>query len=369
MRQFHANLTDGTLLANVGYTFHGAAGALGPRVTSGIAQLAGKPIFSFSAEVPEGALVLIVDDSSDDSNWQDLYSFGSTAAPSQSPAGTVGATIPFLSLLEDCADRCGLLTPEGTVPAVHAAFLARMIQKEVRHGWRWYEWPELTLTERRAYRPVWDAAAGYAAGEEVFFEDDETYYAANAVTSAGESPATTPAKWDAITVDFAKYVALNQSGLARIGEVLGVTVRDPRINRAPGTALFRLSDFGVMLAPDAPARVWVRFRLPTPKFTAIEWEDGTFAAGIVRYHNGDCWEALEATSSEPGADATWALQVIPEFLHDYAVEAVYADWLDDDGQKAKSTLQREDAEDMLADERNQFTRTQGQGQRYGVRTR
>jgi len=50
--------------------------------------------------------------------------------------------------------------------------------------------------EYKADAAAWASGTVYNSGDVVFFADDNIYYKANATTVAGESPSTTPAKWD-----------------------------------------------------------------------------------------------------------------------------------------------------------------------------
>lgn len=280
-------------------------------------------------------------------------------------------TVSYLELLKDCADRCGLLTPEGDVPSVHAAFLTRMIQKRVRRGWRYFDWPDLCPVEARAFRPVHSLGTGYLLDDEVYDTVTDAYFVAIQDVPSG-TPLADEAYWDSLTT-FARYVARRQIGAAAIGEVLSATTRDPRTNQVAGSLAFTLNNQGVLFLPDAPTTVWLKFRLPAPAFTTESWTAGTYASGAVVYHAGECWLSLaNDNTNTPGVEpdvVKWELQQVPEFLRHYATEAVYADWLQDDGQASKSSVREEEAEELLAEERNQFTRTQGQPQRYAVRVR
>lgn len=284
--------------------------------------------------------------------------------------------VTFKTLIDDCADRCGLLQADGSILLGNAGFVRRMIEKRLRQGWRFFAWPALCPVERRYYRPAYEGAATYNTGDEVWDGTTELYYRALAdgVTGIAVSDAT---KWLPLNAEadppLNRYVALRQAGMTPIGEVFAATTGDPATSRNPGDVPHRLSDFGVQFGPDAPAFAWLHFRRTVPRFTLTAWSAGTHAADVLIYHaaTGDCWLSLEAgNTAAPGSDATkWEKQIVPAFLHDFVVEAVFADWLEDDGQTSKSASQDADAVDLLADERDQVTKQQGQTQRYRVRVR
>jgi hypothetical protein len=279
-------------------------------------------------------------------------------------------TIPFKTLLDNAADKCGLLNPDGTIPMASARFLARSIETRMREGWRYYAWPSITLTEERAFRPIFSLGSNYALNDEVYDPETDGYYIAVEDGISGQA-ITDTSYWLPLT-HFPKYVELRQEGRQPIGEVFSVTRKDPTISREPGAVPFSFSDWGVQFSAGAPNVVWICFRIPPPRFTVEAWTAGTYAQNRVVYYQQDCWLSLEDGNTEtPSAESElWERQPVPAFLNAFVVSAVYADWLKDEGSTDKAVTERNDeALDLLADERNQFTRQQGQTQRYKVRVR
>jgi hypothetical protein len=282
-------------------------------------------------------------------------------------------TVTFAEMLADCADPCGLLRANGTVANADAGFLARALQKRLRTGWRFYAWPSLTIVEERAFRPTYSMAANYALGDVVYDPDTDAYY--EALQDGFSARAISDGAYWQPATEFAPYIELSGEGLSSIGEVLAVTNADPGVTRNPRRIDWTLSDYGVQFrSTGGLTKVWVQFRIPAPQFTTKLWTSGTYNRGDVRYYapKGDCYLSLaDGNTATPGAtdDDSWERQIIPRFLHDYAVTAVHADWLRDEGQTDKAIEEESNAEDLLIAERNQFTRQQGIPQRYKVRLR
>lgn len=210
-------------------------------------------------------------------------------------------------------------------------------------GWSYDWWPDLMRTERRAYRPTWASGTTYAGGTEVFFATDELYYTANLTPNnpaAGQSPATAPTRWTALT-SFARYVAYDQAGLTPIGEVRRVCRNDPELQpQAPGELRFDVTRRGIVPDRRAGAQVYVEFRLQPPQLSAVDYAAGTaYAAGDGCFDptTWACYTAVAATTGNaPGNPTYWALVDLPFFLAAYLQRAVYADRLTADGAADKA---------------------------------
>jgi len=205
-------------------------------------------------------------------------------------------------------------------------------------GWEYDFWPELMLVERRAYRVTWNNSDTFAAGTEVFFEDDETYYEANSAPNnpaAGESPASAPTKWTEVET-LKRYVALEQTGQTKIGGVKRVCRRDPELYpQAPGEVRFDITPKGIVPESRAGARVYVEFRKRPPTFAADEYSAVTaYAADDVRFYptTWECYRAKQATTGNAPTNTTyWEKVEFPYVLKRFVEQACYAATLKPDG--------------------------------------
>ena len=147
-------------------------------------------------------------------------------------------TVPWKSVYEGILRRAGMdprgdavLTDNGLAVSEHA-------NARLRKAWFFWEWPEWTITEERAYRQIWnDTRQFYLAGANG--KPDEVFYIPNVLTHSLEDAAYYRVKEDAIgnpplgtpptDTDFwekmdqvESYVAFDQICRRRIGEVLEV---------------------------------------------------------------------------------------------------------------------------------------------------
>lgn len=237
----------------------------------------------------------------------------------------------------------GLLGAELVTPGSpdHVGMTAA-INTWLGFGWEYDFWPEWTPVERRAYRPIWNAGSTYAAGAEVFFEDDEVYYSANSAPNnpaVGESPATAPTKWTEITA-FARYVALDQPGLTPIGEVRRICRRDPDVYPNAPDVPFKISKLGIVPGAAAGARVYVEFRKRPPTLSADLYDAATpYAIDDVVFDDDswECYKALQASTGHAVTEAAyWEKVDFPFLLKRFVERATYADTLRADGAANKA---------------------------------
>lgn len=176
------------------------------------------------------------------------------------------------------------------------------------------------------------------------------------------------------TVDGNKVFAYEEVGKTDIGEVANVALRNPRQSRAPGYMPFEPCANGIQLAPEAPATVWVTFRVRPATWTSVPWTAATAASlvlGAVRYYpvTGECYVSLEAGNvAVPGSDATkWVKVDFPMVLAPFVKRAAAADRLGDQKQQARKATELAQAYQDLSDAAEQATSQQGQFSRIEVR--
>jgi len=276
-------------------------------------------------------------------------------------------TVTFKSVLNGVAALMGIVAEQFLDADQTAATAA--INTHVQRGWEWDFFPEWSPVERRAYRPIWNDSDTYAAGDEVFFEDDESYYTANSspnTPAAGESPSTDTDKWTALT-SFARYVSLDQNGLTPIGEVDYICRNDPTINPSrPGVVPFDITYLGIVPSPRAGARIYVHFRLRPPEFTTTAWDaDTSYANDDVIYRpttTGECYKAIAANSNQVPENntASWVKVDFPYILARFVKHAAYADVLRGDDQTDKALAEDRRAETFLMQAHDVAFASQGQ---------
>ena len=307
-------------------------------------------------------------------------------------------TSRFKNVLFSVARRLGI-DPAVNLQQNVADALAGYISDRVRHGWNEFAWPEICQTERRVFRPAWDAETSYALGQEVWDEATAAYYVSlsdgnvnHPVVLDGDAPegdglfleldldwlqesdVVSNATWWAKRSVLERVVLFDQPGQTKLGDVLEVWRDDPRLTRHPRAVAYWISETGVQLGPDAPDMVWVKFRLVAPEFTATPWKaDGVYAAGEVRYFSdGECYQAAVATAageSPVSAAAKWVLQPLPAVLASYVELGAYADALDEAGQTDKAAVNLSRADGRLTDAMERVNTQQRQTARFSVRGR
>lgn len=302
-------------------------------------------------------------------------------------------TTPFKQVLFGVARRLGL-DPKINLQQNVADALAGYIAEHVRRAWTLYQWPELCPTERRVYRPEWDADTVYAEGQEVWDCGQRAYYRSlsdgnrgNPVTGIAEEPsglfveidvqeapeADASADWVRVT-DLVKLIVWDQPGKTRIGDVLEIWRDDPERAKRPRTVPFLVTTAGIQLASDAPDMVWINFRLRPPEFKATPWKAArTYTSGeMVYFSDGECYRAAAATAageSPATAAAKWEWQPVPRVLANYATIAAYAEALEEDGESDKASANFNKADSRLADEMDRYNVQQRQSAQFSVRGR
>lgn len=285
-------------------------------------------------------------------------------------------TVPYKSVLRGVLAREGggnLATAAATDPEI--ARVIEYVSDRFRTAWEFYAWPEIFVTEERTFRAEWDAAATYAEDDEVYFPDEPAgYYRALAATSAGESPATTAAKWEEMAT-FARLVEFEQAGETAFEACVGVWDRDPEADPSAVPVPYRVTADGILLPPDyAYATAWLRVRKVCPPLTPLVYDEAaTYLPGVEVYFDaiGDVYTCLEATAAgeTPATDAAkWAVVPFPMIFARAVKAGALADWQRSDGEG--SAVKTRDSEErfveLLDDQVCQLTKLQGQTGRIDV---
>lgn len=281
-------------------------------------------------------------------------------------------TVSFLALLRSVAQRCGL-DPDA-VGTVEGAALAEHLTTAARKAWRHYDFPDTLRTEHRALRPLFDLTDFYSLADEVYDFDADTYFRALVDGFTGQ-PTDEEAFWEQIgSTPLVRSLLFANAGDIPIAEVLGAYDADPATDSCAQALGFHLSDEAIQFEPDCPNTVWLRFRLPPPRFTTAAWDAAVaYVSGDLVYLAPDCHLALDDATGAGQSPLTdperWRIQQLPELLEDAVKDRAKSEWLSGQGQDEKALVLKGAARDALDDATSQLSETQGQTRRFAVATR
>ena len=234
------------------------------------------------------------------------------------------------------------------------------INERLREAWTW-EWrPEMMLLEQRQYRPDFDDDGTYAIDDIVWDPTGKKYYIslANSNTDA-LSDAT---KWSDDLGEWDRYIAYEQTGKTKLGDVKGIYERNPRKNTTPGRLNFEMSENGIQVSSLAGNQVFVEFRKRPPEFTGtlyenttanyyvgdLVWDEGT---ALGAQNSGECAVCIQAHTNSPARTpdnaSYWTKVDFPWILRPFVVRAAYSDFLAADGQTGKSIAEERRAFEHL----------------------
>lgn len=291
-----------------------------------------------------------------------------------------------------------IATADGEPDVALEATLNTFINFRVREAWRSFDWPDLCPVERRWFRPFWNSATTYAAGDEVFHPESGMYLQALKGANLNQLPATlvggsyevngawwsqslacyeTTTQW-ASSVSYAvgdqvlysgdqevyqchtahtssasfdstkfgkltafvRYISPTQTGRSVIGELLEAYPKNPEVD--PGVRPLKLSASyrGSIVADDGNPSCWIRFRKPVPTFSGAAYDAAlTYSADQRVFYGEDYYVALGTVA--PGVTppaSPWSKLEFPAVLWGTVSYFAYADWLKSDGQHDKSRL-------------------------------
>ncbi|MDB4312097.1 hypothetical protein N9937_01575 [bacterium] len=256
-------------------------------------------------------------------------------------------TVTFLSVLHGAAHELGLDPTTGDFSTTLAARLAGHCNLRLPEVWEDAFWPELMLTEERAYRDAWAIGDTYGLGDQVYYEDASAYYTSLQDANTGNQPDTATTFWEEVE-EFDRYILLDQTGKTPLGEVKQISTKNPKTNRRyPGYIGFDLSDNGIQVSTRADVTVWVNFRRTVNLFTTTAWDSSVaYAVDDLVYvpSTGECYKSILAgTNQDPVTQTTyWTKVDFPKFLARFATLAIAAEELRS-GEGQDSKAERKDA--------------------------
>lgn len=225
----------------------------------------------------------------------------------------------------------------------HARVLLSSINGKVRHGWGFWPWPEIELTEERAFRQIWhsdvDYQAGQGANSELYYIPNQTYYRVIGNPPIGAIPPDNVAVdldvpgpfFEEITPDLLdRHLAYEQYGKQDIDRVISIHPENPRAcSCAELLWAMAPSGFGLDLQCAAGPTVWVTFIPRPPEFTSSTYDPARYYVRgdlVLDLETGDCSRALlPGTGKSLTFPAYWLRQQMPYVISEYVKYAAAAE--------------------------------------------
>src|ERR1043165_736886 len=95
-------------------------------------------------------------------------------------------TVPFRSVYQGVLTRHGL-DPLDKIPQNTGRAIARHITRRARYGWQYWPWPELSHTEERPFRTIWNSTLQFLRSNAQGVPDELFYLGDSYVPSLGPS--------------------------------------------------------------------------------------------------------------------------------------------------------------------------------------
>jgi hypothetical protein len=227
---------------------------------------------------------------------------------------------------------------------------------------------------------VYARATAYVVGDQVYYPPTDRSYQCITDAAAGLLPTNTT--YFAPLTDFDRYIAYEQSGETKIGDVVGVYSKSPRVWRNASRVAYDLSPNGIQVLDDWDT-VWVEFKAKVPVLIGDTFSSAsTYTANLdqVYYRSTstpssypgnmyDCVTTTSAGDSPESAAAKWSIVNIPRIFQRYLERGAYADYLVADGQAEKAMIEESRAKAMLDELVYKVAATQNQVRKTIVLTR
>ena len=222
-------------------------------------------------------------------------------------------------------------------------------------------------------------SSAYVVGDQVYYPPTDRSYQCITDSPAGFLPTTT-AVFAPLT-DFDRYVAYEQSGETKIGDVVGVYDKSPRAWRDAVSVDYQLSPNGIQVLEDNRDTVWIEFKTKTPVLVGDTFStSATYTANVDQvYFRGstssypgnmyDCIVTTTAGQSPQTTAASWSVVNIPRIFQRYLERGAFADYLISTGQSEKAMAEDAKAEQLMTELRYKVGATQNQVRRNIVLTR
>jgi hypothetical protein len=249
-------------------------------------------------------------------------------------------TVSFQSVYESVLRRHGLDPLGDAITHDTARAITENINERTATAWTMWDWPELSRTEERAYRQVWNSSVQYRViGEdgrpdELYYLPTAKYYQVKVDAPSDPPPATAPTNTtyfkllDPITT----FVARDQRNKRSMGPVIGVYSSNPGVNGCCSESClsFRPSEKGITVCYGGPT-VFVQYWLEPSEFTMVPYISGKpYVRGNRVFYtvDGNCYRCLADTDNDPPTDTDfWVVEPMPAIFAAYVKWGAYADCL------------------------------------------
>jgi hypothetical protein len=251
--------------------------------------------------------------------------------------------VSFRSIYDSILRRHGLDPIGDAINHDTLRAVVQHINTRVDTAWTYWEWPQLTLLQNRAFRTTWTSTLQFfrvgieGTPDQLYYPVDGNYYQVLATAPTDPPVGTLPtnATYFAPLTMTDRYIMLDQVNQTSIGQVLAVFDTDPRVDtyHYARKLPFHPTDREIFVSwPGTGSTVWVYFTVPTSEFTGIPFVAGkTYAIGdrVLQPSNGECYAALVAApTGDPIAQPTqWGKIPFPAMFKKYVVAGAYADGL------------------------------------------
>lgn len=252
------------------------------------------------------------------------------------------ATVNFLDdVLFGVAHLLGI-DPTQDLLKDHARPWVMSINTRLRYAWEFWEWPEFTVTEERAFRQVWYSNVDYAAGEgeqsEVYYIPGDKYYRAITNPPVGTLPTNATYFEEIEANELDKYIAYEQYGKQAIGQIYGVYGSSPREATPALEWSSSPSGMGLDVSLWSGTTVWITYKPRPPQFSSYAFQSAAvYRRGnvVIDLDSGDCFMALIGGNNQGVEDGSyWLKQHFPYILSEYVKYAAASDNEDDVQTKA-----------------------------------
>jgi len=242
------------------------------------------------------------------------------------------------------------MDPQIPVSSFTSRNIVEHANERVDVALRFWEWSELTLTEERAFRTIWNVTrqflksgsdgkpdelfylgTGFVPGGE--FGTGYGYYKvkSDAVTDPPVGTLPTNATYFEVLDPVDRYIALDQVCKRPIGEAIAMWNSNPRTNGCAQSVRFRQSDKGIDVLGYCGNTVFLKYKIRLDKFTMVPFI-GTknYVIGDLVYQQstGECYRAIaNSLAQDPPNTVYWRQCLFPEIFSHYVKAASYADKL------------------------------------------
>ena len=250
-------------------------------------------------------------------------------------------TISLQSVYEAIVRRHGLDPLGDSITHDTARAICEHITNRCQTAWTMWDWPDLMLTEERAYRAPWNDVTQYkranadGAPDEVYYVPEKQYYRVNPTAPADPpltSPPSEPSYW-AVFTPTTTFIDRDQLGMRPIGQVFGVYGSDPSLNGCCSESCipFRPSEKGVTLCHGPASTVFIEYLIMEPEYTFVPYiQFKNYVAGnrVFFTDDGNCYRCIADNIDAPPPNASfWVLEPVPAAFSTYLKEGAYADSL------------------------------------------